>query len=101
MPGGAATDSARAQDNLLQLDPNDENFPGLMDCQDGQTVVFEKLVAEQVSPGEFKVLSAESVGPKGGEGESEGEGEMPMADEMGAMGKAKDTYPNPAVAGLA
>jgi hypothetical protein len=96
MGGGGPTQEAGAQDNLLELNPNDPAFKDIVgDWQDGQEYVFKELRVVQVSPGKYTPLSAESA-----EVATEDEDEMPMADEMGAMGKAKDKYPNPAVAGL-
>ena len=93
MPGGSARDEAGSQDNLLELNPNDENFAFAKDWEDGKEYVITNMRVRQVSAGKFTPLSAES-------GESaENEGEMPDEGETGAMGRASD-YDNPAVAGL-
>lgn len=98
MPGGAANQEAGAKDNLLELNPNDENFAFAQDWEDGKTYVIHELRVTQVSPGKFTPVSAE-----GGEEASEESGEMPMGGEEmgeGMMGGGKE-YPNPAVANLA
>lgn len=94
MPGGASTDDARSQDNLLELNPNDENFAFALDWEDGKEYIITSMRVRQVSPGKFTPLSAES-----GEEATDEDGEMPDEGEMGSMGRASD-YENPAVAGL-
>jgi len=91
MPGGAATQEAGAQDNLLELNPGDEKFAFAADWEDGKTYVIHELKVTQVSAGKFTPISAE-----GGEEASEGGEAEPMEGEETAKGE----YPNPAVAGL-
>jgi len=94
MLGGSATDEAGAQDNILELNPNDPAFADIVsDWQDGQEYVFKELRVRQVSPGKYTPLSAESAEPA-----TEENGEAPEG-ETGAMGKASD-HPNPAIAGM-
>src|ERR1035437_6692974 len=93
MPGGSASEEAGAQDNLLELNPGDENFAFAKDWEDGKEYVIKEMRVRQVSPGKFTPLSAE-----GGES-AETEGGMMDEGETGSMGMAKD-YENPAVAGL-
>lgn len=95
MPGGAARDEAGSQDNILELNPNDENFAFAKDWEDGKEYMIEGLRVRQVSPGKFTPLSAESGEP------CEDMGGMMDEGESGAMGRASEKYSNPAVAGLA
>jgi len=85
------SDEAGASDNRLSLNPS--QFPITEDWQDGQTYTVT-LKVEQVSPGEFEVLSADSPGAEkpaepGMTEQPEGE---PVEEEKEAAGP-----PNPAV----
>lgn len=95
-----AQDEAGATDNVLNLNPNDPKWQGIVDTwEDGKEYVFANVRVRQESPGRFVVLSAEAE-----ETEEEEESEP---GETGAMGEASDvgervseSYANPAVAKL-
>jgi hypothetical protein len=91
MNGNPMADEAGAQDDRLSLTPS--KFPIVADWEDGQTYTIT-LKVEQISPGEFQVLSADKPGTPqleepGTEQQPEGE---PVNEEKAPAGP-----PNPAV----
>jgi hypothetical protein len=93
MPAGSATQEPGAGDNRFTCNPNDPAFEPMKELEDGKQYRI-CMLATQSSAGELVVDSVESAEPPG-EGDMEGED---MGEETGAMGRAKDKYPNPAVA---
>ncbi len=85
-PGGSnsspstmgAEDEMGAGDNMLMLNPNDPQWKDAVNSwADGKTYTFNNVRVEQVSPGQYKVLSAEA-----------GEASEPPHDESGEQGES-------------
>lgn len=83
---------AGAIENRLSLNPNDPQNSAVKDWQDGQRYNVSGEV-EQISPGEFKVLSIT------GERSAESPPVPPEEEEM-PPSSGGDRYPNPAVSRL-
>ena len=98
MPAGSATQEPGAQDNRFLCNPNDPDFEPVKELEDGKQYRLT-ILATQSSAGEFTVEKVEAAEPATEGGET-GEGAMPEEGETGAMGRASEEYPNPAVAGL-
>lgn len=88
---GSVTDEPRAGDNVLELNVTDPPFAFAADWTDGETYTLKNVVVQQVSPGQFTVVSAEE-----GEGGAEDAGENEGDESMGSM-ETRPTYKNPAV----
>ena len=92
---GSPTDEAGATDNLLTLNPNDPNFKDIVgDWQDNEEYVFEKLRVQQISPGNYRVVSAEGADEATDENDSPAPDPAPDDEEEGGPSE------NPAVNGL-
>jgi hypothetical protein len=94
-PGGAATQEAGAQENILVISPGDENFAFAQDWEDGKEYVFHELKVRQVSPGKFTPISAEG-GEEATEEATEPSEEGMMGEGMGKKGRKG--YPGSTVA---
>jgi hypothetical protein len=85
-------DEGGSQDNRLSLNPTDDRWPFVGSWEDGKNYTVT-LKINQVSPGEFEVLSAESEG-------SAEPGDTATEDKTEGAMPTRSGYSNPAVAGM-
>ncbi len=96
----SAQDEAGANDNVLNLNPNDPQWQSVVDkWEDGKEYTFKNVRVQQESPGKFIVLSAD---PEEAAPETEAEpGETGLMGEASDVGeRASEGYANPAVSRL-
>jgi hypothetical protein len=87
--GQMMNDEAGELDNRLSLNPNDDRWKSTVGAwQDGEKYTVT-LQVQQVSPGEFEVVSLQSQ-----EAEEQAE---PETDSGAPAAKAGPSYPNPAI----